>query len=82
MSLLAASSPTKVLLHRIPVERSAQLDGEVRQMADGRDPMSDVDGEIRVLAALHALQEVVMLTGGIGVQVEFFGPDLRFEDLG
>src|SRR5690242_21462685 len=50
-------------------------------MADGRDAMADIDREVRILASLHALEEIVVLALGIGIKMNLLRPDNRVEDL-
>ena len=59
----------------VPLQLPAQPDRDVGQVADGRDAMADIDREIRVLAALHAFEEVVVLARGVRVEMGFIGAD-------
>ena len=59
---LVADEP---LLRRVPLEFASDLDGDVGQVTDRGDAVANLDGEIRILAALDALQEVVVLALGV-----------------
>jgi hypothetical protein len=65
----------------VPLQLAAQPDGDVGQVADGRNAVADIHREIRVLAALHAFEEVVVLALGVGVEMDFIGADDRLQDL-
>ena len=45
------------------------------------DAMADVDREVGVLAALDAVEEVAVLAGRVGEQLDLVGADHRVEDL-
>ena len=57
----------KALGFGIPFELASQPDREVGQMADGGHPVADIDGKVRILAALHTFEEVIVFSLGIGV---------------
>ena len=68
-------------LHGIPLQFPSQLDGDVAQVADRRHAMADVHGEVRILAALDAVQKVAVFARRIRVEVDFVGSDDGFQDL-
>ncbi len=43
-------------------------------------PVADINREIGILAALYALEEVIVLTFGVGIEVDLIGADDRLED--
>src|ERR1035437_2799878 len=59
----------------VPLQLAAQADRDVRYVADGGNAVNDIDREVRVLAALHTLEEVVVLAFGIGVEMDLIGAD-------
>ena len=58
-----------------------ELDRDVRQVANRRYPVADLDREIGIFAATNTLEEIVMLARRVGVEVEFLRPDFGIEDL-
>ena len=56
---------------RIPLQLAAKFDRDVREMADRRDAMPDVHGEIWVFATANTFQEVIVLSAGIRVEMNF-----------
>ena len=57
----------KALGFGIPFELASQPDREVGQMADGGHPVADIDWKLRILAALHTFEEVIVFAFEIGV---------------
>src|SRR5436189_3133397 len=65
---------------RIPLQFVSGFDRDVCQMTYGGNSVADIDREIGILAALDTLQEIVVLTLGVGIEMDFVGADLCVED--
>src|ERR1035437_2942669 len=73
--LVGFSVVLEALSFGVPLQLAAQAEGDVRKVANGRNAVADINREIRVLAALHTFEEVIVLTLVVGVEMDFIGAD-------
>ena len=72
--------PREDFLRGVPLQFPTQLDGDITQVADRRHAMANLHGEVRIAAALDAVQKVPMFARRIRVEVDFIGSDDGFQD--
>src|SRR5262249_53187240 len=65
----------------VPFQLASAFDGNIGEMAYSGNAVADVDREIRVFATFDALEKVIVLAFEVGIEMNFFGPNDRIENL-